>query len=168
MFNPLCMLSRKLLDAFIASGQKYFVRQTFNRGGDKMHRGYLISHYTDFGQAYEHFEAIASDPHRYLYRVSEPEDIRRLQKASSQPAGYRIYASVVTPGWEKSVEKTLTVQVRKYLEGKNLWHPGKKDEVAFELYPHFGEVFVRMRFRKQEIKVSLAEVENYLLNINQY
>jgi hypothetical protein len=161
MFNPLCLLSRELLDAFVASGQKYFVRQTFIRGNDKTNRGFLVSHYADFSQAYEHFEAIAADANRYLYRLSEPDDFRRLLKAASQPTGFRVYASVVIPGREKKAEKSLTVQVRKYMERKNLWHPGRRDDVAFELYPHFGEVFVRMRFRQQEIKVSLAEVENF-------
>jgi len=162
MFNPLCLLTGELLEAFVSSGQKYFVRQTFIRGSDvndKSKRAFLFSHYSDYGQALEHFEAIAKDGSRYLYRWSEPEDQKRLRLAASQPVGYRIYASVVMPGWKEKADKALKVQVRNYMEKKNLWSPGRKDEVAIELYPHFGEVFVRMRFRKQEIKVSLAEVE---------
>jgi hypothetical protein len=65
----------------------------------------------------------------------------------------------VMPDWKERAEGSLKVQVRNYMQRKNLWHPGRKDEVSFELYPHFGEVFVRMRFRKQEIKVSLTEIE---------
>jgi len=162
MFNPLCLFISELLAAFVSSGQKYFVRQTFSRGldaNDKTIRAFLFSHYSDYGQAYEHFEAIAKDGNRFLYRWSEPDDRKRLKLAASQPSGFRIYASVVMPGWEGKAEKALKVKVRNYMERKNLWHPGRKDEVTFELYPHFGEVFVRMRFRKQEIKVSLVEVE---------
>jgi len=164
MFNPLCIFGKELLEAFVASGQKYFVRQTFNRGlnpTDKTNRAFLISHYRDYGQALEHFEAIAHDHNRYLYRWSEPDDRNRLQVAAGQPQGFRIYASVVMPDWQEKAEKALKIQVRNYIQGKNLWHPGRKEGIEFELYPHFGEVFVRMRFRQQEIKVSLAEVENY-------
>ena len=162
MFNPLCLFSSELLAAFISSGQKYFVRQTFRRGADvdnKTAGTFLISHYSDYGQAFEHFEAVAKDRNRYLYRWSESVDRKRLELAATQPAGFRIFASVVMPDWEKRAEKALNIQVRKYMQQKNLWHPGKKDDVTFELYPHFGEVYVRMRFRKQEIKVSLEEVE---------
>ena len=164
MFNPLCLYSSELLAAFVSSGQKYFVRQAFSRGSDandKTILAFLISHYNDYGQAYEHFEAIASDSNRFLYRWSEPDHRKRLELAASQPSGFRIYASVVRPGWEGKAEKALKVKVRNYMEKKNLWHPGRNDEVSFELYPHFGEVFVRMRFRKQEIKVSLEEVEKF-------
>jgi hypothetical protein len=164
MFNPLCPFGKELLEGFVTSGQKYFVRQTFNRGlnlNDKSKRAFLISHYRDFGQAFEHYEAIAQDRNRYLYRWSEPADRKRLLIAASQPSGFRIFASVVMPDWQEKAERALKVQVRSYIEKKNFWHPGKKDGVEFELYPHFGEVFVRMRFRKQEIKVSLNEVENF-------
>jgi hypothetical protein len=162
MFNPLCIFSSELLEAFVKSGQKYFVRQSFNRGlisNEKLNHAFLISHYSDFGQAYEHFEAIAQDHHRRLYRWSEPDDRNRLQLAATQPAGYTIYASVVMPGWKEKAERELKVQVRNYIARKNLWHPAKKDSVEFELYPHFGEVFVRMRFHNQEIKIRLEEVE---------
>ena len=166
MFNPLCLFSKELLAAFVSSGQKYFVRQTFNRGrnsSDTTVRSFLISHYNDYKQAFEHFEAIAQDPNRYLYRWSEPEHRKRLEAAASQPTGFKIFAGVVMPDWKEKADRALKVRVRQYMERKNLWHPGRKDEVTFELYPHFGEVFVRMRFRKQEIKVALEEVENFVI-----
>src|SRR5437868_15457857 len=110
MYSALCLLSGELLAAFVSAGQNYFVRQTFARGeneNDKAIRAFLISHYSDYKQALEHFEAVAADRNRFMYRWSEPDDRKRLQLAATQPNGFRIYSSVVMPGWEVKAEKLL-------------------------------------------------------------
>lgn len=163
MFNPLCLLSEKLLDAFVKSGKKYFVRQTYDRGinlADKDIKGcFLISHYSDLHDARQHYEALSADTYRFLYDWHHPEDQKRLKLAAAQPEGYKVFASVVMPDWQKRAEKMLKAKVRSFVTARLKWFPARNDAVDFDLYPHFGEIFVKMSFRNQEIKVALSEVE---------
>lgn len=163
MFNPMCLFSGKLLEAFVKAEKIYFVRQEYQRATsstDSDIKGiFLITHYDKLGDARQHIEAISEDKYRYLYDWNNLDNRQRLYVAATQPVGYRIYAAVVRPGWESHAKRVLKVKVRKYVEQQIKWFPAGRDVVEFDLYPHFGEVFVRMHFRKQEIKVSLAEVE---------
>ena len=165
MFNPLCLFNAKILEAFVKAGKTHFVRQTYSRAlalNDQHLKGcFLITHYADEGEAKQHYEAVQSDANRFLYDWSNERHRRRLHLAATQPPGYKIYASVVMPGWEKEAAQVLKEKVHAYITRKMKWHPSRLDAIDFDLYPHFGEVFVKMRFRKQEIKVSLAEVEKF-------
>jgi hypothetical protein len=163
MFNPLCLLTPPLLDAFVKANKKYFVRQSYPRGEsliDKDIKGYfLISHYADLTDAKQHFVAISKDAHRYLYNWENQEDRQKLNRAVTQPEGYKIFAAVVMPDWKKRAETVLDKKIRHYIDHKLKWHPGRYDTVDFELFPQFGEVFVTLKLRNQRIKVSLEEVE---------
>ncbi len=165
MFNPLCLFSEELLHALVGAGKKYFVRQTYERGiifsENNTYRAFLITHYEKEAEALQHFIAIEKDAYRYLYDWENQMHRERLVKAVSQPDGYSVFASVVMPGMEKRAARLLKAKVKRYIDHYIKWFPAAKDAVVFDLYPQFGEVYVSMRFRKQEIKVSLAEVENF-------
>lgn len=165
MYNPLCLFTEPLLDAFVKADKKYFVRQSYPRGAtliDKDIKGYfLISHYSNLHEAGQHFEAIKADQYRYIYDWNKEEDQKRLRVAIAQPEGYKIFAAVIMPDWKKRAEKVLEKKMRHYIDHKLKWHPGRNDTVDFDLYPNFGEVFVTIKLRRQQIKVSLADVENF-------
>ena len=165
MFNPHCLFSERLLNALVLAEKRYFVRQSFPRAAGPGEQGikghFLISHYGDFVEAMQHFEALAGDRFRCLYFWNNRVDRIKLQKAAEQPAGYKIYAAVVMPGWEERAAMQLREKVKLFADHHFKLRPGGPDPVRFSLYPHFGEVFLKIRFRKQEIKISLAEVENF-------
>ena len=165
MYNPLCLFTERLLDAFVKANKKYFIRQSYPRGFnliDKDIKGYfLISHYGDLNQAKQHFDAIKRDGNRYLYDWDKEEDQKKLRVAISQPEGYKIFADVVMPDWKERAEAVLKEKLKRYIRFKLKWFPSKNDTVDFDLYPNFGEVFVTMKLRNQQIKVSLADVENF-------
>ena len=122
MFNPFFPFNQQLLGAFIETGKKYFVRQSFNRakGGkeDTIKAHFIIKHYSSKVEAEYHFADIINDPHRYFYDWNNPEHQNRLRLAASGPSGYKIYSSVVYNNWHKYITNSLKRQTRHYIDGR--------------------------------------------------
>jgi hypothetical protein len=165
MFNPLCLFTPELLDAFVKADKRYFVRQSYYRGSSTLEEGikgnYLITHYSKLNDAREHLEALKTDPFRFLYDWETEEDRNKLIIAAQQPEGYKVYASVVMPDWKTRAEKILKDKIRLFVNHKLKWHPSRKDTLDFQLYPHYGEVFVTIKLKNQVIETSLADIENF-------
>ena len=165
MFNPFALLSKPLLDAFVQSGKKFFVRQQFDRARDHFHedvKGYfIITHYAEKGHAEHHYGAISEDPFRFLYDWQDADHQNKLRIASSQPTGYKIYSSVFNHDWQKHITNPLKQKFRNYVEGKLGWNPAVVETVGFDIYVNYGELYARLKLRTQEVRVKLEEIENY-------
>jgi hypothetical protein len=103
-------------------------------------------------------DALADDPHRFLYDWQEPAHREKLTVAASRPTGYEIYSNTFMPDWERHITNRLKQKIRAFIQG-NGWKPGGEDGVLIDFYPHFGEVMVTLRFRDQKLSVKLEEIE---------
>ncbi|MEJ7740461.1 MAG: hypothetical protein WKF97_23840 [Chitinophagaceae bacterium] len=164
MFNPFSPLSKPLLDAFVKAGKKYFVRQTYNRARDHFDQGikgcFIFTHYAEIGHAQHHYGAISQDPNKFLYEWDNPEHQSKLNIAASKPSGYKIYATVFQRDWEKTITNQLKEKVRKYIDYKLGWKPGRGETVAFTIYVSYGELYAKLKLRAQEVRVKLEDIEN--------
>jgi hypothetical protein len=162
MFNPFYPFTRQLLEAFVAQGKKYFVRQTFHRARDHFDEGvkayFLFSHYDTLTTAQDHFGAIAHDPNRFLYDWQNLEHQDKLKIAASELPDYKVFASVFKPDWERQVTDRLKEKVRKYVSRLG-WtpKPGEMVNTSYEL--QFGELYVRLKYRERQAKVKFEEIE---------
>jgi hypothetical protein len=165
VFNPFAILTPPLLEAFVQSGKRFFVRQQFNRAHDHFHeevKGYfIITHYAEKGHAEHHYGAISEDAFKFLYDWQDPDHQKKLCIASSQPKGYRIYSSVFNPDWQKHITNRLKQKLRNYVEGKSGWKPTVAETVGFDIYVNYGGLYARLKLRTQEVRVKLEEIENY-------
>ena len=165
MINPFSQLSRPLLEALVASGKKFFIRQSFNRprgeAGDGIKAYFILTHYAEKGHAEHHYGAISEDPHRYMYSWDKQEHRGKLLLAAEQPEGYRIFASVFNKDWEKHITVNLKQKLRIYVESKLGWKPSVAETVAFDIYVSYGELYAKLKLRSQEVRVKLEEIENY-------
>jgi hypothetical protein len=162
MHNPFPLYSERLLTSLIKSGHKYFVRQTYKRGinpfNENQKGSFLISHYNDLNKANIHFEALEHDKNRFLYDISKPEHLERLKAASVQPTGYMVYAPLLQQEWKPTPQ--VAEKIRKYIDYKLKWKPGRNDTVRSNLFLQFGELYLTLKFRIHEVKVPLIEIEN--------
>jgi CRISPR/Cas system-associated protein Cas10 (large subunit of type III CRISPR-Cas system) len=163
MHNPFVLLSAKLLDSLIKAGNTHFVRQTYPRGKNELHdhvrAAFLITHYTNDYRAQTHYEVLANDPHRFLYTISDPEHLKKLNMAALQPLGYKIYSPLMQEPWKPSSE--MTASIRKYISEKVNWTPGRNNAVKADLFTQFGELFITLKYGNHEVKVKLEEIEKY-------
>lgn len=165
MFNIFCPLTSPLLESFIAKGKKYFVRQTYSRGmplGETEVKGsYLFTHYGTITEAQAHYNVLKDDDYRFLYDANFPEHLEKLKKAAAGVEGFRIYASVAEPGWEKRAQLNLKPKVKRYIDYKLKWKPKRNEMVDFDLYLQWGELFAKLTSKGQEVSVRLEEIEKY-------
>ncbi len=162
MFNPMALLSSELLQAFVQKGHRYFVRQHYPRGkgvfDSSTRAAFLVCPYDNYFLAKEHYDALSSDPYRYLYNWEEEADRGKLQLAATQPEGYRVYANAFHDDWERHLTDRLRAKIRGYVKGLG-WKPKSGEAVEPVFYPHFGEVFVRLKLGSREVRVNFEEIE---------
>jgi hypothetical protein len=162
MFNPLAPFDDKALEGFIKDGHRFFVRQTFNRAKDHFDEGikgyFLFCHYKDEGPAKEHYDALKHDPYRFLYDWQKETDRKKLLLAASRPEGYKIFTNTFMPDWEHHITNRIKQKVRAYIISQG-WKPDNEEGVAISFYPHFGEVMIILKFRRQELRVKFEVIE---------
>jgi len=164
MFNPFYPLTAPLLDAFVAKGKTYFVRQTFNRAknpfDDQVKGCFLFSHYDNFTTAQDHFGAIAHDPNRFLYQWNNPEHRQRLRVAASELTEYHNYASVLRPDYDKGLTDKVKKKIRQYVTNRLEWQLKGGDTLDTNFELQFGELFIRFKHGSRQAKVKFEEIEN--------
>ncbi len=171
MHNPLTIFSPQLLSVHLQSGNRYFVRQTYERG---LHTAssqqqantappkaaFLISEYTELSRAKIHMAELEADSQAYLYDAEDPEHLRRLNIAASQPAGYAIYAPLLAMRKWKPTD-ALKAKIKSYIETRLKWKPKGSDGLDAELFLQFGELFITLKFGRDHAKVRLIEIEKH-------
>jgi hypothetical protein len=164
MFNPFALFSNALLLAFVRSGKKYFVRQTFTRANDDFENDvkgcFIITHYAEAGHAEHHVGAISHDPNRFLYQWDNPEHQKKLIVASHQPAGYKVYSSVFVKDWQTRISNPVKQNLRNYIHGKLGWNPLNGERLSFDIYANYGELYAQIKLRGQEVRIKLEDIEN--------
>lgn len=169
--NPLTIFSPQLLSVHLQSGNRYFVRQTYERGlhTTSSHQqanaappkaAFLISEYTELSRAKIHMAELETDTQAYLYDAEDAEHLRRLQVAASQPPGYAIYAPLLAMRQWKPTD-ALKAKIKSYIETRLKWKPKGSDGLDAELFLQFGELFITLKFGRDHAKVRLIEIEKH-------
>ena len=170
--NPLTLFTSQLFAVHLQSGNRYFVRQTYQRGlqtTTSLHQqantappkaAFLISEYTELSRAKIHMAELETDSQAYLYDAEDEEHLRRLNIAASQPAGYAIYAPLLAMRKWKPTD-ALKAKIKSYIETRLKWKPKGSDGLDAELFLQFGELFITLKFGRDHAKVRLIEIEKH-------
>ncbi len=174
--NPLTLFTSQLLAVHLQSGNRYFVRQSYERGltntqhftsTNPSHQStttpkaaFLISEYADLSRAKIHIAALEHEAQAYLYDAEDPEHLRRLKIAAGQPEGYDIYAPLLAMRQWKPPD-LLKAKIKSYIESRLKWKPRGSDDIGAELFLHFGELFITLKFGHDHAKVKLLEIEKH-------
>jgi len=161
MHNPLALLTTELLQALLAHGFTFFIRQSYPRGMDHfdpaLKECFLITPYAEMGEAQRHFQHIVADPRRRIYLVDQPEELDKLYLAAAQPDGYKIFVDkLAAPKWR--VPADMNSKIHRYLRANTKWKT-REGEIAVNLFLHFGELMLRLTNGREEIKINLNEIE---------
>jgi hypothetical protein len=79
--------------------------------------------------------------------------------AASQPEGFHIYSPLVPQPWKPTAP--IAAKIRNYINQKMNWNPGRSDAMKADLFVQFGELFITLKFGIHEVKLPLAEIENF-------
>jgi hypothetical protein len=163
MHNPFVLLTTRLLESLIKADNTFFVRQTYPRGKNQLDplnkAAFLFSHYTDYSRAKTHYDALDNDPNKFLYNLNEPGHYEKMFIAAGQPEGFHIYSPLVPQPWKPTAP--IATKIRNYINQKMGWSPSRSDAVKADLFVQFGELFITLKFGIHEVKLPLAEIENF-------
>ncbi|WP_291909714.1 hypothetical protein [Chitinophaga sp. CB10] len=159
MFNPLALFTPPVLTAFLGQGYTLFVRQSYLPGiepGDKETKeAFLITPYKDIGEANQHFQHIRFDKRKYIYQAHRPEEMDKLFIAAGQPPGYKVFTAMLKgKTWEPGGE--VAEKLKRYMQIHTNWRPSSTVEA--ELFTHFGELIIALRYGQEEIQVPLYQL----------
>lgn len=155
------LFTPNVLQAFVQSGQRYFVRNTYRDGfiSTGAHRCFLITHYTDEAKAVAHFEVVKHDVGRFFYDWKNGEHQDRLHAASLQPTGFRIYSTLFYPNWKQRVKQPLKEKVNRYLTHQTDWTINRAEPIHTDLYWQYGELYLHISHQQASIKVNMQSLK---------
>jgi hypothetical protein len=184
MVNPFVRFDTLLLNALRQSSHQWFVRQTYSRGdrlsmgvGDcgpkgQFCRAFLMTPYQQEQKAFQHLQALAgvsatglhagailgaADPHLYLYDARLPEHLERLAKAAGGIPGFLLYAPMLDDHFKPGEE--LAKKIRTYISHHLSWRPDRGSDVQTDISVQYGEIFLTLRYKGQEVRVPLSDIE---------
>jgi hypothetical protein len=165
MYNPFPLLTPGLLKGEMARGKSLFVRQTFPRGYEgRLKAAFLVRGYgaEERELAERHFATIARDPNAFLYDVSVPGHIERLEIAAGQPFGYKVfYAAKKGVEWKppETYQEKMKAYIRRHHPG---WRTKKDgDKIQIGLYEEFGELFLKFSYEEEHDTIPFDLIEKY-------
>lgn len=153
MFNPLYPFTLNVLEATVARGCNFFVRNCYSDG-------FIFTHYNDRSKATAHYNSISQDPKRFMYDWNETDHRERLKTAAGGTHGYKIYSSYFLPDYKKKITPALKEKINKYIFRYTEWKPAGGDRVGIDLYLQFGTLYLKMKFEAQELSCKFADVES--------
>ena len=165
MYNPFPLLNEKLLHDKIAEGKRYFVRQTYVRGMlPRIRAAFLFRAYDENEEnlAHSHFQKLHADPNAFLYDAQNKEHMARLVIAAKQPFGFKIfYAGKKGIDWKPPTAYQSKMQ--KYIASNHPHWRTKSggNKIHIGLYEEFGQLFIKLSFEEEEVKIPFDEIEKY-------
>mgnify|MGYP003471468964 FL=1 len=167
MLNPYTLLTPEILGVLLKQPM-YFVRQEYRRGTFLYDTAetitLLLTHYPkheiDKERAARHMRLLFKDPYRFLYDSTNVYHYEKLQTASLQPPGYRIYINLMPVKWKAS--PALKIRISNYVREKlPWWNYSPADKLKVTLKERYGELYLALLWRGQQTEVLLEDIENF-------
>lgn len=165
MYNPFPLLTTGLLQDQLAKGKRYFVRQTYPRGMEPgLIAAFLLRAYfaDEKDMADNHMSTLGTDGNAFLYDTETQDHLEKLEIASSQPFGYKIYYAA-KKGLDWQPPQTYQEKMRRYIRRHHPgWRPHKEgDAIAIGLYEEFGRLYLKFSHAEEEDRILFDLIEIY-------
>ena len=159
MHNPLAILRPAVLQGLLDAGHRWFVRQDYPRGmHPSLKASLLLSPHRSLTEARAHMEAIVAHPHRHLYDAEALADRERLFIAAGQPEGYHVYIALLAKKkW--SPDPATGAAIKQYIRVHTNWKADRKEDLVVTLFIQFGELFLNLKTKQEEIKIPFSDIE---------
>ena len=153
---------------FVEMKKIYLVSQTYDRHIDHVQEGFrkgmLISDYDDLGLAKQHLSALkkASDPLAAIINLTNEKHLTAFKKVLSIHSEYAVYWAAVKSKQllEKQVNAHFKDHIRRYISAHTKWLIARDSGVNPKLQVIFGELFVILRHRGEELRIKFKDIEN--------
>jgi hypothetical protein len=165
MFNPFEKLSYRLMEAYRKQGKSFLVSQTYPRGIDPLidegKTSLLFSKYGNISHANIHLSALKGDKFAALIDLEKEAHRNKIIDMMKLDSKYILFTDVVKSVEE--VERRMNAKykenIRRYIARQTTWRIPASATVFPQLDIAFGEFFLVLKFRNQQIRFKLDELE---------
>ena len=173
MYNPFLRFDPRFVGLFKAKGFRYFVSQSYPRGAhlfqDDSKNCVLLSHYNDKGLAELHYNAVGQkddngvkkDKYAALIDLENPEHYKTVVGMCEPDSKYRVFSALTNdaPSIKKATDKIFKDNIENYLRKRN-WRIARNETFSPDMEITFGELYIRMKYGKESVRIKLEELEN--------
>lgn len=153
---------------FIGMKKIYLVSQTYDRHIDDIlegsKQGMLISDYDDLGLAKQHLSALknSNDPLAAIINLTNEKHLETFKNILLINSKYAVYWAAVQSKHilEKQVNAHFKDHIRRYISKNTKWLIARDSGVNPKLQVIFGELFVILRYRGEELRIKFKDIEN--------
>jgi len=161
MFNPFSTFEPHFLSGFRQKGVQAFVQQTYDRGRMPLdpRPAYLLTHFNRLDWAREHYDVLQHDPNRKVFVIELPSDLQALRSAITGKSA--LYYTILTvKDANKKARKALSKQLLNFIHRNTNWNPASYKDIELDLEISFGEIFVKLFYKQNQVKEKLDRLES--------
>ncbi len=166
MANFFEVFRERYISRLLLLNKTWLVSQTYH-AGDETDDGsrktpILLTDYDDKGLASVHKAAIKSDPFASIIDLNNSRHLATLRELLRPDSPYYLYWAVVQDRerFRKSLDQHYKDKIRRYLQKNTAWRIGADENLKPSVQMIFGELFMILKWRKQELRVKFAEIES--------
>lgn len=143
----------------------WLVTQTYNVGKDDFDTMYrtpiLLTDYEEKGLADVHKAALRSDPFAAIIDLNNSRHVDKLREMLQDESGYLLYWAVLQDRerFKRRLDLKYKDNIRRYLLKNTEWRIGADEILRPKVQMIFGELFMILKWGKQELRVKFAEIE---------
>ncbi len=165
MFNPFEPFNGRMIDAFRKNGKRFLVSQTYPRGKDLLtedqRQPLLFSHYEDQSKAQIHLSALRGDRYAAVIDLENEKHREKIMEMLLENSRYWVFSTLIKS--MEIVEERLNTRfrqnMRRYIDQNTTWRIPANETVLPVLDIAFGELFLILKYRRNQIRIKLEELE---------
>lgn len=122
----------------------------------------LLTDYDDKGLAAVHKAAIKSDPFASIIDLHNSKHLAKVREMLQPESSYSLYWAVVQDRerFRKRLDHRYKDNIRRYLLKNTDWRIGADEILRPKVQMIFGELFMILKWRRQELRIKFAEIES--------
>lgn len=165
MLNPFSRFEEKFIPTFLNLKKRYLVSQTLRLGSlpnNESKTFLLFTHYSDMGLGKIHFNAVSTYKLSAIIDLENDKHREKVLSMINRDSQYIIFSSLtIDPKELKTItEKIFTQRIHKYIASNTNWSISRDYTIKPKLEITFGELYVNIKFKSQNIRIRLEELEN--------
>jgi hypothetical protein len=167
MLQPFEPFKPGYLPRLIQLGRRYLVSQTYHRVREMeadpacCRVNLLFSDYMELGEARLHMNAVKKDRYAAIIDLENAAHLKKIQEMLMVGSGYRMFFAVVHSAkeLESLVNRKYKDKLKKYVDKQTDWRISHDAIVKPTIQLSFGELFIILKHRNQQIRIKFEEIE---------
>jgi hypothetical protein len=166
MLQPFVPLRKIFVDKLISLQKYYLVSQSYQRHFDHFEETYkpgiLFTDYDAAGHANMHLNTVKHDPYAAILDLRNQNHYQKIITLIEEDK-YRLFWAVVAKAddLKKRLDAGYKEKIRSWIQKNTIWKIGGSDQVTTACEVRWGELFLVLRWRTEQVSIKFEEIEKH-------